>query len=178
MPRTSRIPAPDYATASNAELAADARRQRDRHYDQAARYERDATRYEAHAALLDRNAAWLRDRPGTTAIIVAEGGDSPEQMEAAATALRQLAIRTRDRAPRYRQWARDAAERSRRYDARAREDAARLAAYRAERECLLHDGCPASCEYRGALTQAEADELADTIGGAPVGGCDTWAANE
>lgn len=45
-------------------------------------------------------------------------------------------------------------------------------------ECLLHDGCPASCEYRGQLSPERAAELADSIGGAPVGGCTEWAANE
>lgn len=176
MPRTRRIPAPDFTTASSAELAADARRDRDRHYDAAARCLRDAAAYEAHADLIDRNAAWNREHPETAAVIVAEGGDSPEQMAAGAAAMRQLAAKTRDRAPQYRAWAREAAARARRYAARAADDAARRAAR--ETECLLHDGCPASCEYRGALTPAEADDLADTIGGAPVGGCDTWAANE
>jgi hypothetical protein len=44
--------------------------------------------------------------------------------------------------------------------------------------CLLHDGCPASCEYRGRLTEAEAANLAGEIGGAPAGGCVEWAADE
>jgi hypothetical protein len=44
--------------------------------------------------------------------------------------------------------------------------------------CLLHDGCPVACEYRGQLTEAEAADLAGEIGGAPVGGCTQWAANE
>lgn len=44
--------------------------------------------------------------------------------------------------------------------------------------CLLHDGCPASCGYRGKLTAEEAANLAGEIGGAPVGGLTEWAANE
>jgi hypothetical protein len=180
MPRTRRIPAPDFTTASNAELAADARRDRDRHYDQATRYERDAGRYEEHAALIERNAAWNREHPEIAAIIVAEGGDTPEQMDEAAAALHRLAAKTRDRAPQYRELARAAAARARRYAARAADDEARQAARQAERDetCLLHDGCPVTCEYRGQLSEDEAANLADSIGGAPVGGCETWAANE
>ncbi len=44
--------------------------------------------------------------------------------------------------------------------------------------CLLHDGCPVACEYRGQLTAGQAEDLADTLGGAPVGGATVWAANE
>lgn len=50
--------------------------------------------------------------------------------------------------------------------------------------CPQHADCerylPATaCEYRsGAITYAEAENRADTAGGAPVGGCTDWAGNE
>lgn len=44
-------------------------------------------------------------------------------------------------------------------------------------DCLLHDGCPVTCGYRGKLTAEEAADLAGDLGGAP-GGCTEWAANE
>jgi hypothetical protein len=120
---TRRYATPDYATATNAELAADARRDRDRHYDYALRCERRAVRYEEHAALIEQNAAWLRARPDLAAIIAAEGGAGPEQKDEAAAALRSLAAATRARAPQYRALAREAAARARRHAARAAQQA-------------------------------------------------------